>query len=131
MKHHKPHGHEDAFPAVFGATLTNPMTEALSKGASMYGRSFATLQKEGLRFAQQRLEDNMKAVEAFGACKSLPDLFAVQQRWFAEMTRAYSEEWQRCGELMSEAMQEASDEARSALSQPQTNVHHAHAKAAE
>lgn len=131
MKHHKPPGHEEAIPAAFGATLNNPMTEALSKGASMYGRSFAALQKEGLRFAQQRLEDNMKAVEAFGACKSLPDLFAVQQRWFAEMTRAYGEEWQRYGELMSEAMQDASDEARAALSEPHANVHHTHSKAAE
>lgn len=131
MKHHKAHGHEDPFPAAFGVTLNNPMTEALSKGASMYGRSFSALQKEGLRFAQQRLEDNMKAVEAFGACKSLPDLFAVQQRWFAEMTRAYSEEWQRYGELMSEAMQEASDEARAALSELPANVHRANAKAAE
>jgi hypothetical protein len=131
MKHHKSQSHEDTFAGAFGGTMNSAVTEALSKGASMYGRSFAAVQKEGLRFAQQRLEDNRKAVEAFGACKSLPDLFAVQQRWFAEMTRAYSEEWQRYGELMSEAMHEASDEARAALSEPLANVHHSHSKAAE
>lgn len=128
MKHHRSHGHDEPVGA-FGAQVNGAMAEAFSKGASIYGRGFATLQKEGLRFAQQRLEENMKAAEALGACKSLPDLFAVQQRWFADMTRAYSEEWQRYGELMSEVMHEVGDETQSALSQPHAQTHHS--KAAE
>jgi hypothetical protein len=99
--------HEDA---PFPATIATPMTEAFGRGASMFGRSFATLQKEGMRFFNQRLEDNVKAVEEFGSCKSLPDLFAAQQRWFADATRAYLKEWQRCGELMSDMARETPDE---------------------
>ncbi|NOT40510.1 MAG: phasin family protein [Alphaproteobacteria bacterium] len=105
MKHHKPSQfHEDT---PFAA----PMTEVFGKGASMFGRSFATLQKEGLRFFNQRLEDNVKAAEEFGSCKSLPDLFAAQQKWFAGMTSAYAEEWQRCSELMSDTMRDTGEEA--------------------
>ncbi len=109
MKHHKPSQfHEDT---PFTAPFATPMTEAFGKGASIFGRGFATLQKEGLRFFNQRLEDNVKAAEEFGSCRSLPDLFAAQQKWFAGMTRAYAEEWQRYGELMSDMMRDASDEA--------------------
>jgi hypothetical protein len=108
MKHQRPSQfHEDTpLPPPFAA----PIAGALGRGASMFGRSFATLQKEGMRFFNQRLEDNVKAVEAFGSCKSLPDLFAVQQKWFADTTRAYLEEWQRCSELMSDMARETGEE---------------------
>jgi len=108
MKHNRPSQfHADTpFPAPFAP----PMTEAFGRGASMFGRSFTTLQKEGMRFFNQRLEDNVKAAEEFGSCKSLPDLFAAQQKWFADTTRAYLEEWQRCGELMSDMMREGGEE---------------------
>lgn len=107
MKHQRPSQfHEDApIPPTFQAPMA-----AFGRGASVFSRSFATLQKEGLRFLNQRLENNVKAAEDFSSCKSLPDLFAVQQKWFADATRAYVEEWQRCSELMSEAMHDATDE---------------------
>lgn len=117
MKHQRPSQfHENTpFPATFGA----PMAEVFGRGASMFGRSFATLQKEGLRFLNQRMEDNAKAVEQFGSCKSMPDLFAAQQKWFADTTRAYLEEWQRCGELMTDMMREAGDEAEQKRPRPE------------
>lgn len=107
MTQHKLHQIMEAspFPAAFAA----PMTEMFGKGASIFGRSFATLQKEGLRFFNERLEDNVKAAEAFGACKTLPDLFAAQQKWFEGTTRAYMQEWRRCGELMSDMVRDAGD----------------------
>ena len=113
MKHEKPpRAHEDLpLSTVFGSTMGSSVTDVLGKGASIFGRSFATMQKEGMRFAKQRLDDNIKAVEAFGACRSLPDFFAAQQRWFADMTRAYSEEWLRYSEMMTEMSRENSDEA--------------------
>jgi hypothetical protein len=107
MKHQKPSQfqEESSMPNPFGA----PAAEAFGKGASMFGRSFATMQKEGLRFFNERLEDNMKAVEEFGSCKSLPDLFAAQQKWFAGATRAYAEEWQRCSEMMTDMMRDTTE----------------------
>jgi hypothetical protein len=125
MKHKPPLTHEEiAFPGVMGTQVT----EAFAKGASLFGRSFATMQKESLRFTTQRIEENMKAVEEFGACKTWPDLLAAQQRWFAGMTRAYSEEWQRCGELMNDMAHEASGEASE---QQNTPLHTTPSRAAE
>lgn len=109
MKHQRPSQFTEDTP--YPATFAAPMADVLGRGASIFGRSFATMQKEGLRFFNQRIEDNAKAVEEFGACKSLPDLFAAQQKWFAGVTRAYLEEWQRCGEMMSDMVRDATDDA--------------------
>ena len=112
MKHHKPPQPHEEFPLAypFANATNNPLAEAMGKGASFFGRSFSTLQKEGLRFMNERIQENMKAAETFGACRSLPDLFAAQQRWFADMARAYTDEWQRCSALMSEMAQEKAEE---------------------
>ena len=107
MKHHKPSQFQEDTP------FATPMAEVFGKGASVFGRNFQTLQKEGMRFLNQRLEDNVKAAETFGTCKSLPELLAAQQNWFAGMTRAYVEEWQRYGELMSGMMRDTDDETAS------------------
>ena len=125
MKHEKPpRAHEDLpFSAAFGSPIGSSFADALGKGASMFGRSFATMQKESMRFMTQRIEDNMKAVETFGACRSLPDLFAAQQRWFADMTRAYSEEWQRYSEMMTEMARENSEDAETESRKPLRSDH--------
>jgi hypothetical protein len=112
MKQHRPSHFQEDMPVP-------PMAEAFGRGASVFGRSFATLQKEGVRFLNQRLEDNVKAAEEFGSCKSLPDLFAAQQKWFADATRAYLEEWQRCSELMSDMMRDAGESSASKDPGPQ------------
>lgn len=127
MRHHKSHEHEGSpFAGAFGTQ----MTDTFAKNASMFGRGFATMQKESLRFAQQRLEDNMKAIEEFGTCKSWPDILAAQQRWFTGMTRAYSEEWQRCGELMNDMLHETEEELRE-KEQEQKTFHTPSSRAAE
>lgn len=110
MKHEKPpHAFEDHPLASPANPLNGPLADAFGKGASMFGRSFGTMQKEAMRFVNQRIEDNMKAAEDFGACRSLPDVFSVQQRWFASMAKAYAEEWQRCSALMTEVARESTD----------------------
>lgn len=108
MKLHKHHQFQE--DSAIASPFAAPMTEAFGHGASVLGRSFTTFQKEGLRFFNERLEHNVKAAEEFGACKSLPDLFAAQQKWFAVMTRAYLEEWQRCGALMTDMTRDPSQE---------------------
>jgi len=112
MKHPKTtHAHAEASIAnPFQSPLNGSMVEAIGRGASTFGRSATTFHQEGLRFMTRRLEQNIKAVERFSVCKSLPDLVAAQQQWFADMTRAYSEEWKRCSELMAEAQQEVCSE---------------------
>lgn len=91
-------------------TLDNPLAppftvslvNAVGKGASVLGRSVASMQNESLRFMNQRLEDNMKAASEIGTCRSLPELLAFQQKWFATMTRAYAEEWHRYNVLLTD-----------------------------
>jgi uncharacterized protein HemX len=123
MKHQKPDQfHEEtAFPSAFAA----PVAEAFGKGATMFGRSFTTMQKESVRFVNQRLEDNMKAVETFASCKNLPDLFAAQQKWFADMTRAYTAEWQRYGEMMTEMARENTEDVEAEM-RKHTRAEHTH-----
>jgi hypothetical protein len=104
MKHQKS-THASGEPSAIGP-LNVPIAEAMGRGASVFGRGVSTFQQESMRFATRRLEQNVKAIEQFGACKSLPDLLSTQQRWFADMTRAYSEEWARCSELMTEMLHE-------------------------
>ncbi|MEQ1865522.1 MAG: phasin family protein [Micropepsaceae bacterium] len=112
MKHQKTtHANDDPVTAnPFQSALGTPMAQAMGRGASVFGRSVSTFQQEGMRFMTRRLEQNVKAVEEFGACKSLPDLLSAQQRWFAEMTRAYSEELAKCGELMTEMLHDGNEE---------------------
>jgi Phasin protein len=101
---------EQSEGSPFQTALNAPVLQALGRGASVFGRSVNTFQQEGVRFMTRRLEQNAKAIKEFGACKSLPDLLSAQQRWFAETARAYSEELAKCGELMTEALQENGDD---------------------
>ena len=98
MKHDKPE-HQASSPVDVFASMLKPM--ALEKSASVFGKGMRTFQEEGMRFFNRRMEDNAKTVRAFAACRTLPEVFAAQQKWFADMTRTYSEEWTRYGELMS------------------------------
>jgi hypothetical protein len=109
MKHDKPeHAPRTPSPAdMFTSMLT---TDALERSASVFGKGMRTFQEEGLKFWNRRIEDNAKAVRQFAACKSLPDVFAAQQKWFADMTRAYSEEWARYSELMTGIFEEEEGE---------------------
>lgn len=86
----------------FGPSFSVSLADAVGKGASVFGRGFASMQQEGLRFMNERFEDNIKAASEMGSCKSLPDLIAVQQKWLAGMTRAYTDEWHRYNLLMTD-----------------------------
>jgi hypothetical protein len=89
----------------FGAVWNGTMDGVMEKSASLFGKNMQTLQQESVRFVSKRIEDNLKTAQQLGACRSVPDFLAVQQKWFADMAHAYSQEWTRCSELMSEAMQ--------------------------
>jgi len=105
MKAHKSENGHKTLSSPRRASMNGAMTGAIEKSATALGQNMRSLQDEGVRFVTRRVEDNLRAAEQFGKSKSLPELFAAQQKWFADMTRAYSEEWAKCGELLSEAMQ--------------------------
>lgn len=85
-----------------GFMATMPFADAFGRSASMVSRGLAAIQREGVRFMNKRLEDNMRVAGEMGSCKTLPDMLALQQKWIAGMTRAYADEWQRYNELMAE-----------------------------
>jgi len=108
MKAHKsdhPLRGELAAANPFASALNGSMAEAMERSASVFGNGMRTLQRESVKFMTRRFENNMKAAMRFSACRSLPDMFAAQQKWFADMTHAYSGEWVRCSELMTDALQ--------------------------
>ena len=83
------------------------MAEAFERSASALGKNMRTFQQESARFVTKRAEENANAMERFASCKSLPDVFVAQQQWFSDMTRAYSDEWTRFGEVMGEMVQDS------------------------
>lgn len=97
----------DLSAAGLSASRANGLLNvAVERSVSVFGHSVRAFQEEGMRFLMRRMEDNAKAAQELGSCKSLPDFLVMQQRWFADMTRAYSEEWARYSDIMSEAMNE-------------------------
>jgi hypothetical protein len=64
------------------------------------------LQEENVKFLTKRFESNVEAAKRLSTCRSLPEVFAAQQKWFADMAQAYSEEWVRCTGLMTATLQE-------------------------
>jgi len=100
---HSVRGELEANP--FASALNGSMAEAMERSASVFGKGMRTLQQESVKFMSRRFEDNVEAAKRFSACRSLPDVFAAQQKWFADMTHAYSKEWVRCSELMTDALQ--------------------------
>ena len=85
-----------------GMMASMPLADAFGRGASMVSRSIAVMQRESMRFMNRRMEENMKVAGEMGACRNLPDMLALQQKWIAGMTRAYADEWQRYNEIMAE-----------------------------
>lgn len=104
MKRQKTDPAPDTSPAFDPAGLlaTMPFADAFGRGATMMSRSLAAMQRESVRFMNKRLEDNMRVAGEMGACRNLPDMLALQQKWLAGLTRAYADEWQRYNELMAE-----------------------------
>ena len=59
-----------------------------------------TFQEESLHFVDQRLQHNRDAIEHCRECKDYSDVLAIQQQWFADLTRDYYDETLRIGEAI-------------------------------
>jgi hypothetical protein len=81
-----------------------------ARNISAFGERMWKLQQESVRFMGERFEDNMKTLQRLTACKTLPDLLAAQQKWFADTAQAYGKEWGRCADMMTEAPDNGSGE---------------------
>ncbi len=100
----KPRKSEHENAPTPASMFNGPTSETWERNVSLAGDNVRSLQQETLRFATQRLEQNTKAFQEIASCKSLPEVVAIQQKWFADMTRAYSEEWARCSEIFGSAL---------------------------
>lgn len=117
--------HPTSSPAAnpFASVLTGPLAGAMEKSATIFGKGLRRMQQEGLKFMTRRIEDNMKAAEKFGTCRSVPDLLAAQQQWLSDTARAYNEEWTRCSELMVDLTRDTSEPANGAAGEHSRHPH--------
>lgn len=76
------------------------LSESMKRTQSAFEDGFKTLSDETLQFVRERLDHCSEAIENCRACKDVPSLLAVQQKWFTDMTRDYYEESVRMGDLM-------------------------------
>jgi hypothetical protein len=113
-----------------GRSHANPIEQALSgsmagaeRQAAVFNKGIRTFREESLRFATRRFEDNLRAFERMSGCRTLPDLLVAQQQWLADTARAYTEEWARYGELMTDALQEETEALDETVSEATSRTH--------
>jgi hypothetical protein len=98
---------------LFVASLNGPV----GRGVTILEKSVRNFQQEGARFLSRRLEENSKLAAELAACREFPQLIATQQKWFANMAKAYSEEWVKYGQLFKDALEQELDEAEDEVSE--------------
>ncbi|HKP26550.1 MAG TPA: phasin family protein [Dongiaceae bacterium] len=81
------------------AGLQEQLTEAWSQQASRsgetYGRLFAAMRDEVTDFVQRRVDANMTTVREWSECRSVNDVFALQQRWVQSAVEQYVDQGNR------------------------------------
>ena len=81
------------------AGLQEQLTEAWSQQASRsgetYGRFFAAMRDEMTDFVQRRVDANVATMREWSECRSINDVFALQQRWVQSAVAQYVDQGNR------------------------------------
>jgi hypothetical protein len=107
------------------SSLSDAFVTAFERGAAVLGENMRMYQDETVRFMTERLEHDAATLEQLGKSRSVLDLFAIQQQWLNDTTRAYNEEWMRLGKLTGDATQRGAADARSAQSETRRSAYDA------
>ena len=97
-------------PMASSSPWNGAMAEVFERSTAAFGsfgKNMHTFQQESARFVGKRAEENSNAMKRFASCKTLPDVFAAQQQWFSDLTRACNDEWLRFGEVMGEMVEDS------------------------
>ena len=95
----------------FGDPFENQIANPFQRSAEMiFGESWRVLLEENTKFMNQQMSDSMKAFEQIAASRTPPELFTAHQNWFEESARAYGEHWQKCAQLIRDAIEESAND---------------------
>lgn len=77
------------------AHLTEAWSQQASRSGETYGRLFAAMREEITDFMQRRVDANMVTMREWSECRSINDVFALQQRWMQSAVGQYVDQGNR------------------------------------
>ena len=77
------------------AQLTEAWSQQASRSGETYGRLFAAMRDEMTEFVQRRIDANTTTIREWSECRSINDLFALQQRWVQSAVEQYVDQGNR------------------------------------
>jgi hypothetical protein len=77
------------------AQLAEAWSQQASRSGETYGRLFAAMRDEMTDFVQRRIDANAATIRDWSECRSINDLFALQQRWVQSAVEQYVDQGNR------------------------------------
>ena len=109
------------------AQLAEAWSQQASRSGETYGRLFAAMRDEYTGFVQRRVDANMTILRDWSECRSINDMFALQQRWVQSAVEQYVDQGNRVIETcrlaatdLTEAAQQAAEAEKPATERKST-----------
>ena len=96
------------------AQLTEAWSQQASRSGETYGRLFAAMRDEMTDFVQRRVDANVATMREWSECRSINDVFALQQRWVQSAVEQYVDQGNRVLETCRLAATDLADAAQPA-----------------
>jgi hypothetical protein len=100
------HGEEESeSPVLEGlAAINGSFAEGIDRTGVTWLKSLCTLQEETLRFVNHRLERDTEVIKQYQQCKTIIEMIATQQKWFAGFSQDYVQEGLQIGKVIQDIM---------------------------
>jgi hypothetical protein len=102
------------------AQLTEAWSQQAGRSGETYGRLFAAMRDELTGFVQRRVDANMNTMREWSECRSLNDVFALQQRWVQSAVEQYVDQGNRIMETCRLAATDLTEAAQADAEKPAT-----------
>ena len=96
------------------AHLAETWSQQASRSGETYGRLFAAMRDEMTDFVQRRVDANVATMREWSECRSINDVFALQQRWVQSAVEQYVDQGNRVLETCRLAATDLADAAQPA-----------------
>jgi hypothetical protein len=90
----------EAANANGGSDFNTPFVKVFEHNRAMYEKMIQAVQEESLKFINQRLEHNARAIESARDCQGISGLISVQNEWLTDVARDYTEHTRHFGEIV-------------------------------
>ena len=77
------------------AQLADAWSQQASRSGETYGRLYAAMREEVTDFVQRRVDANTATMREWSECRSINDVFALQQRWVQAAVEQYVDQGNR------------------------------------